>query len=114
MDFLRDHLYETELAIQAGLGRYTWQSFNIQKYCESINVLLRKLSSIVSSINYIRVDFKKRIDEIPTYNLFEVIEPKSLLMHDDETNQEIEEKGSKNSDTNVITVGDTNSGKMGP
>lgn len=32
--FLRDHLYEAELKIQAGLGRYTWQSLNIKEYCQ--------------------------------------------------------------------------------
>lgn len=32
--FLREHLYEAESKIQAGLGRYTWQSLNIKEYCE--------------------------------------------------------------------------------
>ena len=70
MDFLRDHLYETELAIQAGVGRFTWQSFNVIKYCENIQVLLRKLSSIVSQINYIRIDIRNRIDKIKHFDLF--------------------------------------------
>ncbi|CAD6994110.1 unnamed protein product [Ceratitis capitata] len=63
VNFLRDHLYETEIVIQTGIGRYTWQSFNILKFCESVNTLIRKLISIVSQINFIRLDIKSRIDQ---------------------------------------------------
>lgn len=65
-----DHLYETEVAVQVGVGRYTWQSFNIKKYCSGVNTLMRKLQSIVSQINYIRDDIRKRIDQIKTFNIF--------------------------------------------
>lgn len=32
--FLKEHLYQAETKIQAGLGHYTWQSLNIREYCE--------------------------------------------------------------------------------
>lgn len=70
MNFLRDHLYETEVAIQVGVSRYTWQSFNIKKYTESVSSLLRKLQSIVSQINYIRIDIRNRIEQMKKFNLF--------------------------------------------
>ncbi|XP_037827971.1 dynein heavy chain 10, axonemal-like, partial [Lucilia sericata] len=70
VNFLRDHLYETEVAIQVGVGRYAWQSFNIRKYCSGVNTLMRKLQSIVSQINYIRDDIRNRIDRIKTFNIF--------------------------------------------
>jgi len=35
--FLRGHIYDTELFIQMGIGRYTWTSFNISKFCDQIN-----------------------------------------------------------------------------
>ncbi|XP_017478046.1 PREDICTED: dynein heavy chain 10, axonemal [Rhagoletis zephyria] len=72
VNFLRDHLYETEIVIQTGIGRYTWQSFNILKYCDSVNTLIRKLTSIVSQINFIRLDIKGRIDRIKQFNLFDI------------------------------------------
>ncbi|XP_030371764.1 dynein heavy chain 10, axonemal [Scaptodrosophila lebanonensis] len=68
--FLRDHIYDTELFIQMGVGRYTWMSFNIGKFCEQINSQLRKLTSIVSQINFIRLDLRNRIDLIKSFNLF--------------------------------------------
>lgn len=58
------------MALQAGIGRYTWQSFNIKKYCESVNMLLRKLQSMVSQINYIRVDIRSRIEQMKKFNFF--------------------------------------------
>ncbi|XP_011184312.3 dynein axonemal heavy chain 10 [Zeugodacus cucurbitae] len=72
VNFLRDHLYETEIVIQTGIGRYTWQSFNILKFCDSVNTLIRKLISIVSQINFIRLDIKSRIDRIKQFNLFDI------------------------------------------
>ncbi|KAM7359342.1 dynein heavy chain at 89D isoform 2-T2 [Cochliomyia hominivorax] len=72
VNFLRDHLYETEVAVQVGVGRYTWQSFNIKKYCSGINTMMRKLQSIVSQINYIRDDIRNRIDQIKTFNIFDI------------------------------------------
>ncbi|TMW41198.1 hypothetical protein DOY81_013722, partial [Sarcophaga bullata] len=74
VNFLRDHLYETEVAVQVGVGRYTWQSFNITKYCSGVNALMRKLQSIVNQINYIRLDIRKRIDQIKTFNIFVIEE----------------------------------------
>ncbi|XP_055846772.1 dynein axonemal heavy chain 10 isoform X2 [Episyrphus balteatus] len=74
VDFLRDHLYEIEVVIQAGVGRYTWQSFNIQKFASNIKTLLRKLVSTVSQINNIRVEIKSRINKMENFNLFKLIE----------------------------------------
>lgn len=68
--FLRGHIYDTELFIQMGVGRYTWTSFNIGKFCDQINSQLRKLTSIVSQINFIRLDLRSRIDMIKSFNLF--------------------------------------------
>ncbi|EDV92648.1 GH18884 [Drosophila grimshawi] len=68
--FLREHIYDTELFIQMGVGRYTWISFNIGKFCDQINSQLRKLTSIVSQINFIRLDLRNRIDQIQSFNLF--------------------------------------------
>ncbi|KAL7729890.1 hypothetical protein ACLKA6_014739 [Drosophila palustris] len=68
--FLREHIYDTELFIQMGVARYTWISFNIGKFCDQINSQLRKLTSIVSQINFIRLDLRNRIDQIRGYNLF--------------------------------------------
>lgn len=68
--FLREHIYETEIFIQQGLARYTWISFNIGKFCDQINSQLRKLTSIVSQIDFIRVDLRNRIDSIRNFNLF--------------------------------------------
>ncbi|KAH8382819.1 hypothetical protein KR009_005420 [Drosophila setifemur] len=68
--FLRGHIYDTELFIQMGVGRYTWTSFNIGKFCDQINSQLRKLTSIVSQINFIRLDLRSRIDQIKNFNLF--------------------------------------------
>ncbi|KAI8122976.1 axonemal, Dynein heavy chain 10 [Lucilia cuprina] len=70
VNFLRDHLYEIEVAVQVGVGRYAWQSFNIRKYCSGVNTLMRKLQSIVSQINYIRDDIRHRIEQIKTFNIF--------------------------------------------
>lgn len=72
MNFLRDHLYDTEAALQVGTGRYTWQSFNISKYCDTIKALMRKLKSIVSQINYIRVDIQNRINQMRKFNIFAI------------------------------------------
>lgn len=72
--FLRGHIYDTELFIQMGVGRYTWTSFNIGKFCDQINSQLRKLTSIVSQINFIRLDLRSRIDLIKSFNLFNLDE----------------------------------------
>ncbi|KAH8295402.1 hypothetical protein KR018_010894 [Drosophila ironensis] len=72
--FLRGHIYDTELFIQMGVGRYTWTSFNIGKFCDQINSQLRKLTSIVSQINFIRLDLRSRIDMIKNFNLFNLDE----------------------------------------
>lgn len=68
--FLREHIYETEIFIQQGVARFTWISFNIGKFCDQINSQLRKLTSIVSQIDFIRVDLRNRIDSIRSFNLF--------------------------------------------
>lgn len=68
--FLREHIYDTEIFIQQGLARFTWTSFNIDKFCDTINSQLRKLTSIVSQINFIRLDLRNRITNIRVINLF--------------------------------------------
>lgn len=34
VQILKEHLFKTESKIQAGLGRYTWQSMNIKQFCD--------------------------------------------------------------------------------
>uniref|UniRef100_A0A182IR22 AAA+ ATPase domain-containing protein n=1 Tax=Anopheles atroparvus TaxID=41427 RepID=A0A182IR22_ANOAO len=70
--FLRSHLYEVETVIQAGLGRFTWQSFNIQTYAEKCQTLMKSLSSLVSQIGYISNDIKARIERLESYAMFEL------------------------------------------
>lgn len=70
--FLKDTIYKVETVMQAGLGRYTWQSFNITGYCEKCSDLLKLLSSMVSQIGNIENDIRNRIKKIESYNLFSI------------------------------------------
>uniref|UniRef100_A0A8W7PMI7 AAA+ ATPase domain-containing protein n=1 Tax=Anopheles coluzzii TaxID=1518534 RepID=A0A8W7PMI7_ANOCL len=70
--FLRSHLYEVETIIQAGLGRFTWQSFNIGAYAEKCQTLMKSLSSLVSQIGYISNDIKVRIERLESFAMFEL------------------------------------------
>ncbi|XP_050088792.1 dynein axonemal heavy chain 10 [Anopheles aquasalis] len=70
--FLRGHLYEVETIIQAGLGRFTWQSFNISNYAEKCETLMKSLSSLVSQIGYISNDIKTRIEKLESFAMFEL------------------------------------------
>ncbi|KAL1383973.1 hypothetical protein pipiens_013086, partial [Culex pipiens pipiens] len=69
--FLRGHLYEVETIIQAGLGRFTWQSFNIQSYCERCQQFMKSLSSMVCQIGHISNDIKSRIERLESFAMFE-------------------------------------------
>ncbi|XP_055533348.1 dynein axonemal heavy chain 10 [Wyeomyia smithii] len=69
--FLRGHLYEVETIIQAGLGRFTWQSFNIQAYCERCQQFMKTLASIVVQISHISSDMKSRIHKVESFAMFE-------------------------------------------
>lgn len=69
--FLRDKLYETESTIQAGLGRYTWQTLNIRCFCESCEKLLRTLSAIVVQINNMGRDIRVKVNKLESFSLFE-------------------------------------------
>lgn len=80
--FLKDTIYKIETVMQAGLGRYTWQSFNITGYCEKCSDLLKMLSSMVSQIGHIENDIRNRIKKIESYNLF-TIEYKQTTMDTD-------------------------------
>lgn len=103
---MRDHLYETEVAVQVGVGRYTWQSFNISKYCTGVNTLLRKLQSIVSQINHIRDDIRNRIDQIKTFNIFslEDIESKTEAIDPDNLIEPFEKIGGSQNPTKVQII----------
>jgi dynein heavy chain len=68
--FLRDKLYEAESTIQAGLGRYTWQTLNIKMFCESCERLLRNLSAIVMQIGMMAKDIRIKVVEIESFSLF--------------------------------------------
>ncbi|XP_058981464.1 dynein axonemal heavy chain 10-like [Musca domestica] len=106
VNFLRDHLYETEVAIQVGVGRYTWQSFNIKKYCEGVCALMRKLQSVVSQINYIRIDIRNRINHIKNFNLFSIDDAKDVdlnnTQHDIESDQQNSTESSDDPEANAI------------
>lgn len=69
--FLRDKLYETESRIQAGLGRYTWQTLNIKCFCESCEKLLKSLSAIVVQIGIMGRDIREKVNKLEAYSLFE-------------------------------------------
>ncbi|KAG5670791.1 hypothetical protein PVAND_001030 [Polypedilum vanderplanki] len=68
--FLRDKLYETESKIQAGLGRYTWQTLNIKTFCESCERLLKNLSAIVMQINRMAKNIHGKVSELESFSLF--------------------------------------------
>lgn len=69
--FLRDKLYEAESTIQAGLGRYTWQTLNIKCFCESCEKLLKSLSAIVVQIGIMGRDIRAKVNKLESYSLFE-------------------------------------------
>ena len=69
--FLRDKLYETESTIQAGLGRYTWQTLNIKSFCEQCEKLLKSLSAIVVQIGIMGRDIRTKVNKLESYSLFE-------------------------------------------
>ena len=69
--FLRDKLYETESSIQAGLGRYTWQTLNIKCFCESCEKLLKSLSAIVLQIGIMGSDIRGKVNKLESFSLFE-------------------------------------------
>lgn len=69
--FLRDNLYETESTIQAGLGRYTWQTLNIKSFCEACEKLLKSLSAIVVQIGIMGRDIREKVNNLESYSLFE-------------------------------------------
>jgi dynein heavy chain, axonemal len=69
--FLRDKLYETESYIQAGLGRYTWQTLNIKCFCESCEKLLKSLLAIVLQIGIMGSDIRGKVNKLESYSLFE-------------------------------------------
>ncbi|XP_062558011.1 dynein axonemal heavy chain 10 isoform X2 [Armigeres subalbatus] len=73
--FLRGHLYEVETIIQAGLGRFTWQSFNITVYCERCQQFMKSLSSMVSQIGHISSAIKSQIDKLESFTMFEMEVP---------------------------------------
>lgn len=68
--FLRDKLYEAESTIQAGLGRYTWQTLNIKTFCESCERLLKNLSAIVMQIGIMAKDIHQTVGELESHSLF--------------------------------------------
>lgn len=72
INFLKDTIYKVETLMQAGLGRYTWQSFNITKYCEKCSELLKTLAAMVLQIGHVENDIRNRIKKIETYNLFAI------------------------------------------
>lgn len=69
--FLRDKLYEAESTIQAGLGRYTWQTLNIKCFCEACEKLLKSLSAIVIQIGIMGRDIRSKVNSLESYSLFE-------------------------------------------
>lgn len=92
--FLRDKLYETESTIQAGLGRYTWQTLNIKSFCESCEKLLKSLSAITVQIGIMGRDIREKVNKLELYSLFESAkDPAKGLTND--TSKPVILKGSK-------------------
>lgn len=55
--FLKEHLYQAEMKIQAGLGHYTWQSLNIRDYCakcQSVGICLLRFPklNLLTNLNH--------------------------------------------------------------
>ncbi|CRL07346.1 CLUMA_CG020322, isoform A [Clunio marinus] len=68
--FLRDKLYDAESTIQAGLGRYTWQTLNIQHFCEKCEKLLKSLSAIVVQIGIMGKKIRSKVNNVESFSLF--------------------------------------------
>lgn len=83
--FLRDKLYETESTIQAGLGRYTWQTLNIKCFCESCEKLLKSLSAIVVQIGIMGRDIRTKVSKLESYALFASEKDCTKGLNDDKT-----------------------------
>uniref|UniRef100_A0A1I8PAD1 Dynein-1, subspecies f n=1 Tax=Stomoxys calcitrans TaxID=35570 RepID=A0A1I8PAD1_STOCA len=91
-----------QVAIQVGVGRYTWQSFNIKKYCDVVSALMRKLQSIVSQINYIRIDIRNRINQLKNFNIFTIDESReadAALQFDMESTQQNSTESNEDQDS---------------
>lgn len=70
LQFLREHLYCVEAKIQAGLGRYTWQSLNIKEYTEKCLPHLKSLRSMVAQIGFTSDDIRQKIYDLEQFSLF--------------------------------------------
>lgn len=93
--FLRDKLYETESTIQAGLGRYTWQTLNIKCFCESCEKLLKSLSAIVVQIGIMGKDIRTKVNKLEAYSLFETEKDLTKGLNDEKVTQPVILKSSK-------------------
>jgi dynein heavy chain, axonemal len=93
--FLRDKLYETESSVQAGLGRYTWQTLNIKCFCESCEKLLKSLSAIVVQIGIMGRDIRAKVNKLESYSLFEREKDSTVKALSDETKTPVILKSSK-------------------
>lgn len=70
LQFLREHLYAVESKIQAGLGRYTWQTLNIIDYTAKCLPHLKSLRSMVAQIGFTNADIRRKIYDIEQFSLF--------------------------------------------
>lgn len=70
LQFLREHLYSVEAKIQAGLGRYTWQSLNIKEYTEKCLPHLKSLRSMVAQIGFTGDDIRQKLYDLEQFSLF--------------------------------------------
>lgn len=70
LQFLREHLYAVESKIQAGLGRYTWQSLNILDYTSKCLPYLKSLRSMVAQIGFTSADIRQKIYDLEQFSLF--------------------------------------------
>lgn len=70
LQFLREHLYSVEAKIQAGLGRYTWQSLNIKEYTDKCLPHLKTLRSMVAQIGFTGDDIRHKMHELEQFSLF--------------------------------------------
>jgi dynein heavy chain len=59
-----------ESTIQAGLGRYTWQTLNIKTFCKTCQSLLKNLSAIVMQIGMMARDIHAKVSQLETFWLF--------------------------------------------
>ncbi|KAJ6635868.1 Dynein axonemal heavy chain 10 [Pseudolycoriella hygida] len=70
IQILKEHLFKTESKIQAGLGRYTWQSMNIKQFCDKCLLHIKSVNAMVYQIRNFAVEIRSSLLEVEKFYLF--------------------------------------------